>query len=118
MHIIIPYNTFFGTIQKFMHSHYLWSRLLVTPVFDGDQPTPCYCGDTDNCDAVEESKKNSGANFCLLNITSCQQVWKGPNFGITSFDNIFFSMLTVFQCITMEGWTSVLYWVIWEDYQH
>lgn len=33
------------------------------------------------------------------------------DYGITSFDNIFFSMLTVFQCITMEGWTSVLYMV-------
>lgn len=37
--------------------------------------------------------------------------WEGPNFGITSFDNIGFAMLTVFQCITMEGWTSILYWV-------
>ena len=36
---------------------------------------------------------------------------QGPNYGITSFDNILFAMLTVFQCITMEGWTSMLYWV-------
>ena len=35
----------------------------------------------------------------------------GPNFGITSFDNIGYAMLTVFQCITMEGWTNVLYYV-------
>ena len=38
-------------------------------------------------------------------------VLQGPNYGITSFDNILFAMLTVFQCITMEGWTSMLYWV-------
>ena len=37
--------------------------------------------------------------------------WEGPNYGITSFDNIGYAMLTVFQCITMEGWTSVLYYV-------
>ncbi|XP_029675924.1 voltage-dependent calcium channel type A subunit alpha-1-like [Formica exsecta] len=24
-------------------------------------------------------------------------------------------MLTVFQCITMEGWTAILYWVVSED---
>ncbi|CAF0900785.1 unnamed protein product [Rotaria sordida] len=40
----------------------------------------------------------------------CREYWEGPNKGITSFDNIVFAMLTVFQCITMEGWTQVLYW--------
>ncbi|XP_030062440.1 voltage-dependent R-type calcium channel subunit alpha-1E [Microcaecilia unicolor] len=35
--------------------------------------------------------------------------WIGPNDGITQFDNIFYAVLTVFQCITMEGWTTVLY---------
>ncbi|CAF3830383.1 unnamed protein product [Rotaria sp. Silwood1] len=40
----------------------------------------------------------------------CREYWIGPNKGITSFDNIVFAMLTVFQCITMEGWTQVLYW--------
>nr|XP_055036989.1 probable voltage-dependent N-type calcium channel subunit alpha-1B isoform X5 [Misgurnus anguillicaudatus] len=39
----------------------------------------------------------------------CDEYWKGPNFGITNFDNILFAILTVFQCITMEGWTDVLY---------
>ena len=37
--------------------------------------------------------------------------WDGPHYGITSFDNIFFAMLTVFQCITMEGWTQIMYYV-------
>lgn len=31
--------------------------------------------------------------------------------GITNFDNIGFAMLTVFQCVTMEGWTPIMYWV-------
>uniref|UniRef100_A0A667XDH9 Voltage-dependent calcium channel type A subunit alpha-1 n=1 Tax=Myripristis murdjan TaxID=586833 RepID=A0A667XDH9_9TELE len=39
----------------------------------------------------------------------CNNTWIGPNDGITQFDNILFSVLTVFQCITMEGWTTVLY---------
>ncbi|TRY57664.1 hypothetical protein DNTS_025901, partial [Danionella cerebrum] len=43
------------------------------------------------------------------NGTVCREYWKGPNFGITNFDNILFAILTVFQCITMEGWTDVLY---------
>lgn len=39
------------------------------------------------------------------------EAWKGPNQGITNFDNFGLAMLTVFQCITLEGWTDVLYWV-------
>lgn len=39
----------------------------------------------------------------------CREYWPGPNFGITNFDNILFAVLTVFQCITMEGWTDILY---------
>ncbi|CAK1595367.1 unnamed protein product [Parnassius mnemosyne] len=39
----------------------------------------------------------------------CRDYWKGPNDGITNFDNIGYSMLTVFQCITLEGWTDIMY---------
>jgi voltage-dependent calcium channel L type alpha-1D len=39
----------------------------------------------------------------------CSLYWEGPNFGITNFDNFGLAMLTVFQCITLEGWTDVLY---------
>uniref|UniRef100_A0A3B3BG02 Voltage-dependent L-type calcium channel subunit alpha n=1 Tax=Oryzias melastigma TaxID=30732 RepID=A0A3B3BG02_ORYME len=48
---------------------------------------------------------------CSINGTECREGWQGPNNGITNFDNFLFAMLTVFQCITMEGWTDVLYWV-------
>ena len=37
--------------------------------------------------------------------------WEGPQWGITCFDNFGQAMLTVFQCITLEGWTDMLYWV-------
>uniref|UniRef100_A0A8C2LAA0 Voltage-dependent L-type calcium channel subunit alpha n=1 Tax=Cyprinus carpio TaxID=7962 RepID=A0A8C2LAA0_CYPCA len=48
---------------------------------------------------------------CAANGSECRGKWDGPNGGITNFDNFFFAMLTVFQCITMEGWTDVLYWM-------
>ncbi|XP_062840951.1 voltage-dependent P/Q-type calcium channel subunit alpha-1A isoform X4 [Trichomycterus rosablanca] len=44
------------------------------------------------------------------NGTTCTRYWLGPNYGITQFDNILFAVLTVFQCITMEGWTDLLYY--------
>lgn len=31
------------------------------------------------------------------------------NFNITTFQNIGRSLLTIFQCITMDGWTSIMY---------
>ncbi|XP_060787411.1 voltage-dependent L-type calcium channel subunit alpha-1D isoform X1 [Neoarius graeffei] len=62
-----------------------------------DDPTPCaFAGN---------------GRFCVGNNTECRGGWEGPNGGITNFDNIFFAMLTVFQCITMEGWTDILYWM-------
>ncbi|XP_073667908.1 calcium channel, voltage-dependent, P/Q type, alpha 1A subunit, b isoform X4 [Paramisgurnus dabryanus] len=44
------------------------------------------------------------------NGTKCDGPWEGPNYGITQFDNVLFAVLTVFQCITMEGWTDMLYY--------
>ncbi|XP_075877649.1 voltage-dependent R-type calcium channel subunit alpha-1E-like isoform X4 [Nelusetta ayraudi] len=49
-----------------------------------------------------------GVRRCPISY-ECNDTWIGPNDGITQFDNILFAVLTVFQCITMEGWTAVLY---------
>ncbi|XP_035706296.1 voltage-dependent calcium channel type A subunit alpha-1 isoform X5 [Folsomia candida] len=77
-------------------------------VKEGDLPTPC---NSDSPKIVESAEPAPpGSYTCNANVSMCQDKWIGPNFGITSFDNIGFAMLTVFQCITMEGWTSILYW--------
>ena len=39
---------------------------------------------------------------------TCSRV-PAPNDGVTSFDNSLLAILTVFQCITLEGWTDILY---------
>ena len=71
-------------------------------------------GDEDSIRPCQADGNSYGAFRCQTNISSCKRGWEGPNYGITSFDNIGFAMLTVFQCITMEGWTTVLYYVrIW-----
>lgn len=63
---------------------------------ENEKEVPCNTNKTD-------------ANHCTEGV--CSDGWGGPNDGITNFDNIGFAMLTVFQCITMEGWTSIMYWV-------
>uniref|UniRef100_A0A8D8XSU1 Voltage-dependent L-type calcium channel subunit alpha n=1 Tax=Cacopsylla melanoneura TaxID=428564 RepID=A0A8D8XSU1_9HEMI len=73
---------------------------------EGDVPTPCNTDTT-----IPQDKIPSGAYRCDHNVSACREEWEGPNFGITSFDNIGYAMLTVFQCITMEGWTTILYWM-------
>ena len=62
-----------------------------------DEEDPMLCGGNYKCD--EEAGQ------------VCREYWDGPNFGITNFDHFGLSLLTVFQCVTLEGWTDVLYWV-------
>lgn len=40
---------------------------------------------------------------------SCLEVRRGTNLDVAGFDNIGASMLTVFQCTTLGGWSYVMY---------
>lgn len=70
-------------------------------------------GDEEDSPCADSSKKDAwtGSGNQCKNGSECKQNWEGPKNGIVSFDNIGFAMLTVFQCITMEGWTNVMYYV-------
>lgn len=43
--------------------------------------------------------------------TVCLDTGTSVNYGITNFDNIGTAFLTIFQCITLEGWVDVMYWI-------
>uniref|UniRef100_W5L9F3 Voltage-dependent N-type calcium channel subunit alpha n=1 Tax=Astyanax mexicanus TaxID=7994 RepID=W5L9F3_ASTMX len=68
----------------------------------------CFRIDTGEQAAEFPCGEEAPARTCE-NGTRCDSYWIGPNFGITNFDNILFAILTVFQCITMEGWVEILY---------
>ncbi|TSV94899.1 Voltage-dependent N-type calcium channel subunit alpha-1B [Bagarius yarrelli] len=68
----------------------------------------CFRDDTNELVAEFPCGLEPPAHLCE-NGTTCREYWPGPNFGITNFDNILFAILTVFQCITMEGWVEILY---------
>jgi hypothetical protein len=36
-------------------------------------------------------------------------VFENPNNGMTNFDNIVWAWVTIFQCLTTEGWTDIMY---------
>ncbi|XP_029624992.1 voltage-dependent N-type calcium channel subunit alpha-1B isoform X4 [Salmo trutta] len=68
----------------------------------------CFTVDTGERAAAFPCGTEAPARMCP-NGTECTEYWIGPNYGITNFDNILFAVLTVFQCITMEGWVDILY---------
>nr|XP_004652797.1 voltage-dependent L-type calcium channel subunit alpha-1D isoform X6 [Jaculus jaculus] len=82
-------------------------------LFIGKMHKTCFFADSDI--VAEEDPApcafSGNGRQCTTNGTECRSGWVGPNGGITNFDNFAFAMLTVFQCITMEGWTDVLYWM-------
>ncbi|XP_036763039.2 voltage-dependent L-type calcium channel subunit alpha-1C isoform X20 [Manis pentadactyla] len=92
IYAIIGLELFMGKMHKTCYS-----QEGIADVPAEDDPSPC---------ALE-----TGHGRQCQNGTVCRPGWDGPKHGITNFDNFAFAMLTVFQCITMEGWTDVLYWV-------
>uniref|UniRef100_A0A672YU96 Voltage-dependent L-type calcium channel subunit alpha n=1 Tax=Sphaeramia orbicularis TaxID=375764 RepID=A0A672YU96_9TELE len=80
-----------------MHKTCYYTGTDIYAAAEGELPAPC-------------AQAGNGRR-CIINGSECRPGWEGPNNGITHFDNIGFAMLTVYQCITMEGWTKVLYWV-------
>ncbi|XP_076796514.1 voltage-dependent L-type calcium channel subunit alpha-1C isoform X13 [Arvicanthis niloticus] len=92
IYAIIGLELFMGKMHKTCYNQ---EGIIDVPA--EEDPSPC---------ALE-----SGHGRQCQNGTVCKPGWDGPKHGITNFDNFAFAMLTVFQCITMEGWTDVLYWM-------
>ncbi|XP_076090136.1 muscle calcium channel subunit alpha-1-like isoform X9 [Mytilus galloprovincialis] len=79
-------------------------------LFSGTLHKTCYKRDSGEMMEEPHPCNSEEKGFNCDNATyECRKGWIGPNNGITNFDNFGFAMLTVFQCITMEGWTNVLY---------
>ncbi|XP_072915388.1 voltage-dependent L-type calcium channel subunit alpha-1C isoform X5 [Hemitrygon akajei] len=79
-------------------------------LFKGKMHKTCFKNGTEVAADDDPAPCSLNGHHCS-NETFCKSGWVGPNDGITNFDNFAFAMLTVFQCITMEGWTDVLYWM-------
>lgn len=78
-----------------------------TGQFAQKDPSPCgTVGTAFHCQPSESLAQMGVRWECWSNVS-----WAGPNNGITNFDNFGLAMLTVFQCVSLEGWTDVMYWV-------
>ncbi|XP_075241341.1 muscle calcium channel subunit alpha-1-like isoform X7 [Convolutriloba macropyga] len=86
-------------------------------MFAGKLHRTCYYQDDDGnyivmMDNPRPCAPNGEDGHHCDNSSQCiDGMWDGPNKGITNFDNVGLAMLTVFQCVTMEGWTTIMYWV-------
>ncbi|KJH46255.1 transporter, cation channel family protein [Dictyocaulus viviparus] len=92
-----------------LHSTWLLESFSVDPAtgqLAQKDPTPCgTVGSAFHC-VPSDALTGMGVQWeCSSNTT-----WPGPNNGITNFDNFGLAMLTVFQCVSLEGWTDVMYW--------
>jgi len=57
--------------------------------------TPIFCGTTADC---------SVGQLCVKTLSN-------PNFSIINFDTLLWSFLSVFQIITMEGWSQIMEYI-------
>eukprot|EP01012_Entosiphon_sulcatum_P003273 TRINITY_DN10993_c0_g1_i1.p1 TRINITY_DN10993_c0_g1~~TRINITY_DN10993_c0_g1_i1.p1 ORF type:complete len:1541 (+),score=247.19 TRINITY_DN10993_c0_g1_i1:38-4660(+) len=69
-----------------------------------------FIGDPDQPCAPPETA-GPGAFVCASPLV-CLDVGFNPNYGTASFDNILSAWLTVFQTITAEGWSTVMFWAM------
>ncbi|KAG0004465.1 calcium channel protein [Entomortierella chlamydospora] len=60
----------------------------------------------------DDSSPRYSANICPEGQFCVQFKDYNPTSNLISFDNIFYSLLTVFTVSSMEGWTDVEYWVM------
>jgi len=71
------------------------------------------------CINIETGIKHHGDLLCGVEecppMHFCGKRNENPNFGQTSFDNIFYALISIFQSVTLEGW-SVIMQMVWETY--
>jgi hypothetical protein len=67
-------------------------------------PAECRCGNSGRPLTVTSDWLGGG-----LPRSDCLQS-DNPNFGISHYDHFWGAFVTIFQSITLEGWTDNMYW--------
>ena len=78
-------------IKLIFNTHHFMEQILKEFSIIGELVIDRPCGGGYQCDSEPGSQH-----------LVCRDHVDGPNYGITNFDNFIVSMLTVFQCITLE----------------
>ena len=87
--------------------YYLISGIGTLQLFMGALKQRCVNIETGDVAGRADDSDICGWRQCGEN-SGCAKGLNNPDFGHTSFDNVFISMLTIFQSVTLEGWTPVM----------
>lgn len=69
-----------------------------------DNPRPC----SNSSYSMAFNCSEIGPNYVCRDLPpELGERYVGPEDGLVNFDNFLYAMLTVFTCVTMEGWTTV-----------
>jgi len=75
-------------------------------LFTGSLKNRCFNEDTGVIDTLY-TQFCGGGNSCRQGYY-CAKSNENPSNGATNFDNVMFSLLQVFQIVSMEGWTAIM----------
>lgn len=83
-------------------------------LFSGLLKKRCFTIDTGIQQYDEEEGSTNNERFCNIDDDCptgviCGKMVKNPNFDITNFDTLQNSFLMVFQIVTLEGWSDIMY---------
>jgi voltage-gated sodium channel type XI alpha len=105
-------NTLFGFLIYF-----LIFDILGTQLWNGKFRMRCHFDKSGNGTAFElntDDQRLCGAagSSAMHHCASGQfcREFQNPDHGITNFDHVLWASLNVFQCITLEGWTEIMYY--------
>eukprot|EP00054_Salpingoeca_dolichothecata_P028079 m.210181 g.210181 ORF g.210181 m.210181 type:complete len:1539 (-) comp26120_c1_seq2:53-4669(-) len=108
-------NSILASIPRLIHVAILTAAIILlyaligVEFFSGGLNKQCFYNAT--AEPVEDERPcvfSGSGHHCVPDVQYCGPS-PGPNNGISTFDHMGVAMLTVFQCLTLEGWTDVLY---------
>ena len=95
-------------ILLFLLFFFVTFAMIGVHLFSGVLKNRCFFKETGLFESVDEVcgyKACSEESFCGKGLDN-------PNYGVTNFDNILFSFIMGFQCVTLQAWTVVMVEVI------
>ena len=72
------------------------------------------CYDDINGTLDTSSDRNCGYRSCPEGY-HCAPLAENPNYGVTNFDNFGYAVLSLFQVVTLEGWSDIMYKIMDAD---
>ena len=86
---------------------YMVTSIAGLQMFMGVLKYRCMDVDTGDVGSSWDDSRICGSHLCAAG-QACVKGLDNPNYGKSNFDNVLMSMLTIFQSVTLEGWTVVL----------